>query len=290
MSDTPIVSLRQVSAGYGSGAVLQDLDLEVAPGEFIAVLGPNGSGKTTLIRVLLGQIDPTTGTAEVCGGRPKDARDRVGYVPQHRGFDRDLPIRGRELVELGLTGARFGLPLPSRSVKIQVDRALEAVGARQFADIPVGLLSGGEQQRLRIAQGLLGDPSLLLLDEPLLALDPRRQSEVTAIVDERRRATGLSVLFVTHEVNPVLPVVDRVLYLVGGRAALGAPADVLSTETLTALYGAPVEVLTVGGRLLVLAGDGTTDGLLGHHHHDDEHGHEHDHDHDDEGTGSSRWV
>lgn len=290
MSTESIVSLHHVSAGYGSGAVLRDLDLEVAPGEFIAVLGPNGSGKTTLIRVLLGQIEPSEGTVTVCGGQPKDARDRVGYVPQHRGFDRDLPIRGRELVELGLTGARLGLPVPKRSVRAQVDRALEAVGARQFADIPVGLLSGGEQQRLRIAQGLLGDPALLLLDEPLLALDPRRQSEVTAIVDHRRRATGLAVLFVTHEVNPVLPVVDRVLYLVEGRAALGRPEDVLTTATLTALYGAPVEVLTVGGRLLVLAGDGTTDGLLGHHHHDDEHGHQHDHDHDDEGTGQNRWV
>jgi zinc/manganese transport system ATP-binding protein len=288
MSTVPVIELHDLSAGYGSGPVLRGLDLTVEAGEFIAVLGPNGSGKTTLLKVLLGQLAPSAGTATVCGTEPREALGSVGYVPQHRGFDRDLPIRGRELVELGLTGARYGLPLPSRSARSAVDRALDAVGARPFADIPVGLLSGGEQQRLRIAQGLLGDPRLVLLDEPLLALDPRRQSEVTAIIDERRRASDLAVLFVTHEINPVLPVVDRVLYLVDGRAALGAPSEVLTTETLTALYGAPVEVLSLNGRLLVLAGEGATDGLLGHHHHDD--AHDHDHDHDDEPKGRGPWV
>ncbi len=288
MSTSTVIELHDLSAGYGAGSVLRGLDLTVEPGEFIAVLGPNGSGKTTLLKVLLGQLAPTTGTARVCGTEPRQALGSVGYVPQHRGFDRDLPIRGRELVELGLTGARLGLPRPSRSARAIVDRALDAVGARPFADIAVGLLSGGEQQRLRIAQGLLGDPRLVLLDEPLLALDPRRQSEVTAIIDERRRSTDLAVLFVTHEINPVLPVVDRVLYLVDGRAALGAPSEVLTTETLTALYGAPVEVLSLNGRLLVLAGEGPTDGLLGHHHHDD--AHDHDHDHDDEPTGRGPWA
>ena len=261
--------------------MLRDLDISVAPGEFVAVLGPNGSGKTTLIKVLLGLLEPTSGTIAIDGLDPRSARHLVGYVPQHRGFDADLPLRARDLVELGLTGSRPGLPVRRRAVRRQVDEELELVGATAFASAPVGLLSGGEQQRLRIAQALLGDPRLLLLDEPLLALDPGAQAGITALIHERRRSTGLGVLFVTHEINPILPVVDRVLYLVAGRAALGRPEEVMTTETLSALYGAPVEVLHVGGRTLVLAGDGEVSGLLGHHHHDHDHGLDLDHEHGD---------
>ena len=273
---TGLVELAGVTAGYGGRPVLRGLDVAVEAGEFVAVLGPNGSGKTTLIKVLLGLLEPTAGTVAVDGLAPRHARHLIGYVPQHRGFDADLPLRGRDLVELGLTGGRPGLPIRRAGVRRQVDEVLALVGAEAFASAPVGLLSGGEQQRLRIAQALLGDPRLLLLDEPLLALDPGAQAGITELIDERRRSTGLGVLFVTHEINPILPVVDRVLYLVAGRAALGRPEEVMTTETLSALYGAPVEVLHVGGRTLVLAGDGEVSGLLGHHHH--EHGLDHDHD------------
>jgi len=275
---TALVELSGVTAGYGGRPVLRDLDVAVEAGEFIAVLGPNGSGKTTLIRVLLGLLEASEGSVAIDGLEPRHARHLIGYVPQHRGFDADLPLRGRDLVELGLTGTRPGLPIRRTGVRRQVDEVLELVGASEFAAAPVGLLSGGEQQRLRIAQALLGDPRLLLLDEPLLALDPGAQAGITELIDERRRSTGLAVLFVTHEINPILPVVDRVLYLVDGRAALGRPDEVMTTETLSMLYGAPVEVLDVGGRTLVLAGDGEVSGLLGHHHHDHEHGFDHDHD------------
>ena len=277
---TALIALEGVTAGYGARPVLDDLEITMAPGEFIAVLGPNGSGKTTLIKVLLGLLEPTAGSITIGGLAPRHARPLVGYVPQHRGFDADLPLRGRDLVELGLTGSRPGLPIRRARVRRQVDEVLELVGATGFGDAPVGLLSGGEQQRLRIAQALLGDPTLLLLDEPLLALDPGAQAGITALIDERRRSTGLGVLFVTHEINPILPVVDRVLYLVAGRAALGRPEDVMTTETLSALYGAPVEVVHIGGRTLVLAGDGEVNGLLGHHHHDHAHGLDLDHEHD----------
>ena len=277
---TALVDLSGVTAGYGGRVVLRDLDVTVAPGEFIAVLGPNGSGKSTLIKAILGLLEPTAGSIAIDGLAPRQARHLVGYVPQHRGFDPELPLRGRDLVELGLTGARPGLPLRRATVRQQVDDVLELVGASAFASAPVGLLSGGEQQRLRIAQALLGDPRLLLLDEPLLALDPGAQAGITALIDERRHSTGLGVLFVTHEINPILPVVDRVLYLVAGRAALGRPDEVMTTATLSALYGASVEVLHVGGRTLVLAGDGEVNGLLGHHHHDHDHGLDLDHDHE----------
>jgi zinc/manganese transport system ATP-binding protein len=261
-----------LTAGYGARALVGPLDLEVARGEIVAVLGPNGSGKTTLLKVLLGMLAPMAGTAEVDGLAPSQARSHVGYVPQHRDFDRDLPVRGRELVGLGLSGHRLGLPWPRRAERQAVQRALRAVGAEGYADAPVGLLSGGEQQRLRIAQALLGEPSVLLCDEPLLALDLRRQTDVIELIDRERRERGAAVLFVTHEINPILPYVDRILYLVQGRAAIGTPHEVLTTERLSALYGAPVEVIEVGGRILVVAGDDSASSLLGHHH---------DHDHED---------
>jgi zinc/manganese transport system ATP-binding protein len=270
MSESAI-HLDRLSAGYGSREILHELSLDVAPGEFIAVLGPNGSGKTTLLRVLLGLLKPTSGAVTLWGESPKVANRRVGYVPQHRDFDPELPIRGRELVELGVNGQRFGIPWPNRAVRDQVDEAIRTLGAEGYADAPVGLLSGGEQQRLRIAQALIGSPNVLLCDEPLLALDPRRQQDVASLIDAYRREHKAAVLFVTHEINPILPFVDRVLYMVGGQSAIGAPREVLTTERLSELYGAPVEVHDHNGRVIVIAGEEGTSQLIGHHHdHDNE--------------------
>ena len=268
----PVIRLSGLEAGYGSRRLLGPLDLDVAPGELIAVLGPNGSGKSTLLKVLLGLLAPQAGSVEVTGKAPKEARAEIGYVPQHRDFDRDLPVRGRELVGLGLSGQRLGLPWARRAERAQVEAALVAVGAELYAEAPVGMLSGGEQQRLRVAQALLGEPALLLCDEPLLALDLMRQAQVISLIEAQRRR-GAAVLFVTHEINPVLPYVDRILYLVAGRIAIGEPDEVLTTERLSALYGTQVEVLRLGERIIVAAGDdGGASSLLGHHH---------DHDHED---------
>ncbi|MCL2780179.1 MAG: metal ABC transporter ATP-binding protein [Actinomycetia bacterium] len=259
--------LRGATLRYGARALWADLDLDVAPGEFLAVLGPNGSGKTSLLRVLLGLTRLSAGRAEVCGRPPGRGAAAIGYVPQQRGFDRDLPIRGRDLVRLGLDGHRYGLatrPRDRRDTRDRVERAIAAVGASAFADAPVGALSGGEQQRLRIAQALLSDPAVLLCDEPLLSLDLRHQQAVSALIDRRRRTAGTSVLFVTHEINPILPMTDRVLYLVGGRWAVGAPDEVLTSERLSALYGTEVDVLRVRGRVVVVGAPDAAD--AGHHH------------------------
>ncbi len=263
------IEILGLNAGYGERPVLQDLDLATQPGEFIAVLGPNGSGKTTLLKVLLGLLKPMAGSVLVDGTSPKPRNRVVGYIPQHRGFDRDLPIRGRDLVTLGLNGHKLGLLRASASERALVDRALDQVGALEYAEAPVGMLSGGEQQRLRIAQAILGEPSVLLCDEPLLALDPGRQSEVTRVIDQYRRTHNATVLFVTHEINPVLPYVDRILYFVEGRSVIGTPREVLTRETLSDLYDSPVEVVRVGERVIVLAGDEESHSELdGHHHHD----------------------
>jgi zinc/manganese transport system ATP-binding protein len=265
-----VVRLHDVAMRYGARVLFEHLDLDIAPGEFVAVLGPNGSGKTTLLRVLLGLTRVSAGEVEIDGRAPMRGSHDVGYIPQQHGFDRDLPIRGRDLVRFGLDGHRRGLPIGNARRRARVDAAIRSVGAENYADAPIGLLSGGEQQRLRIAQALIGDPKVLLCDEPLLSLDLSHQQEVCELIDARRREAGSAVLFVTHEINPILPYVDRVLYLAGGRWAIGAPADVLTSAGLSDLYGTDVEVVNVRGRIIVVGADDTAPTEPGghpHHHH-----------------------
>lgn len=265
--DQPTVRLRCAELAFGDRLLWGGLSLDVAAGEFLAVLGPNGSGKTSLLKVLLGLQRLSAGEVTVCGRTPRRGSNAVGYVPQQRSFDRELPLRGRDLVRLGLDGHRYGLRRPSRARVERVDEVLAAVGATAYADAPVGLLSGGEQQRLRIAQALLGHPRLLLCDEPLLSLDLAHQQGVSALIDEGRLAGNTSVVFVTHEVNPVLPMVDRVLYLVGGRWAVGTPDEVMTGERLSELYGTQVDVLRVRGRIVVVGAPENAPAEHGPHHH-----------------------
>jgi zinc/manganese transport system ATP-binding protein len=270
-----IVRLREASMRFGARVLFEDLELDVEPGEFLAVLGPNGSGKTTLLRILLGLTPLSSGEVEIDGRAPRRGSHDVGYVPQQHAFDRDLPIRGRDLVRFGLDGHRRGLPLAGGRSRALVDDAIRSVGAESYAGAPIGLLSGGEQQRLRIAQALIGDPLVLLCDEPLLSLDFSHQQGVSELIDARRRASNTAVVFVTHEINPILPYVDRVLYLVGGRHAVGTPDEVLTSDGLSDLFGAEVDVLNVRGRIIVVgSGDSAPTEPGGHHHH------HHDHDHD----------
>jgi zinc/manganese transport system ATP-binding protein len=252
----PIVELRGARLAFGERVLWDDLDLAVAPGEFIAVLGPNGSGKTSLLKTLLGQHRLEAGSATVAGSAPSAANRAVGYIPQQERHDEQVPLRGRDLVGFGVDGNHWGLGIFGQQTRRQqVDVALRQVQATEFADAPIGLLSGGEQQRLRVAQALVGDPQLLLCDEPLLSLDPANQSRVAGLIDQRRRNHRTAVLFVTHEINPVLPYVDRVLYLVDGRFKIGTPDEVMTTETLSELYGSQIEVVRVRGRLIVVGAD-----------------------------------
>ena len=266
-----VVELRGATLRFGQRALWEGLDIDVAPGEFLAVLGPNGAGKTSLLRILLGLAEPTSGAVTVLGGPPRRGRARIGYVPQQRAFDQTLPLRGRDLVRLGMDGARWGPRrlTPDRLARVQA--ALTDVHAEGYADAPIGLLSGGEQQRLRIAQALVSDPALLLCDEPLLSLDLHHQRTVMDLLDLRRRERDTAVVFVTHEINPILHVVDRVLYLAPDSWAVGTPDEVLTTESLSALYRTQVDVLRVRGRIVVVGspdapgtGIGDTDHLHDH--------------------------
>jgi zinc/manganese transport system ATP-binding protein len=259
-----VVALRDAALRFGDRTLWSGLDLTVERGDFVAVLGPNGAGKTSLLRVLLGLQPPSAGRVEVLGRAPRRGNPAVGYVAQQRSFDADIPLRGRDLVRLGYDGHRWGLPLRRAAARKRVDEALAQVRATSYAHAPVGSLSGGERQRLHIAQALLGDPALLLCDEPLLSLDLRHQQEVAALIDRRRRAAGTAVVFVTHEINPILSMVDRILALVGGRSAIGTPDEVLTTETMSDLYRSPVDVLRVRGRIVVVGS-----GNAGHDEHSD---------------------
>ena len=263
----PALRIEGSSLRLGSRRIWTDLSLDLARGQFLTVIGPNGAGKTSLLKVLLGLL-PATGTIEVLGRAPRRGDARIGYVPQRSDLDQDLPLRGRDLVAFGIEGTRWGFGPTGRETGRRVEKALAEVGAEPLADLPVGRLSGGEQQRLRIAQALVGDPDLLLCDEPLLSLDLHHQREICEVIARWSERTGGAVIFVTHDVNPVLAFTDRVLAVAGGRWAEGTPDHVLTTEAMTALYGSQVDVLRVRGRILVVA---ETFEPLGDHH---EHAHE----------------
>ncbi|MGE0219108.1 metal ABC transporter ATP-binding protein [Mycolicibacterium sp.] len=247
--------------------------MAIRAGEFIAILGPNGTGKTSLLKVLLGQLPLSGGTVTVGGAPVTTGSRRIGYVPQHRSVDRGLALRGSDLVALGYDGHRWGFAgwgREARAAKRQAVRtALAQVNGNALARVPVGVMSGGELQRMRVAQALVTDPALLLCDEPLLNLDPANARLVCGLIDRRRRDAGTAVLFVTHEVDPVLPYVDRVLYLVDGRFRIGTVEEVMTSATLSELYRADIEVVRVAGRYIVV-------GEQSQYQHDHADGHVHD--------------
>jgi zinc/manganese transport system ATP-binding protein len=245
MANKTIFELRAATLAFGGQTLWQDLNLSLAAGECLAVLGPNGSGKSSLIKVLLGLQNLGQGDLKL------DKSIRLGYVPQQKAFDQDLPLRGRDLVRLGLDGTQWGFNRLTPALNKQIDKVIAEVGATDYANKPIGLLSGGEQQRLRIAQAFVNDPQLLLCDEPLLSLDIASQHVVNQLIQKRCQA-GAAVVFVTHEINSILPLVEKVLYLVNGKWAVGTPDEVLSSHRLSQLYGAHIDVLRVHGRVVVV--------------------------------------
>jgi len=273
-----ILSVQRVSVRLGGREVLREVAFELGAGELAGLIGSNGAGKTTLFRVILGLQGTSAGrvlldgaargAARRAGGAAREAggphRTVTGYVPQKFLLDPDMPLRARDLVALGIDGHRLGLPLPSRARRARVQELLDAVGAGEFADQRVGRLSGGEQQRVLIAHALAGRPRLLLLDEPLANLDLRAGQEVVELLARIAHEQGVAVLISAHEINPLLPVMDRVVYLAGGRAASGTVEQVVRADVLSELYGSHVDVLNVHGRVLVVAGAGDRHDMRGH--------------------------
>jgi len=265
MDENDIIIANNIAAGYGESTVWQDATFSIEKGEFVGVLGPNGAGKTTLIRLLLGLADPKRGTLSIFGEKPKKGNKKIGYVPQRHLVDSEVGIEALEIVRLVSCGHFWGFDTPN-TAKRERAKALEAlrdVGAEELAHRSLGSLSGGELQRVFLAQALSGNPELLLLDEPLANLDIRREGEMVQLIKSVVEKRGVTVLLIAHNINPLLPVLDRVLYVANGRIAAGDPVEVMTSESLSNLYSSPVEVLRDScGRIAII---GAEEGVCHHH-------------------------
>ncbi|MBO3461990.1 ABC transporter ATP-binding protein [Aetokthonos hydrillicola Thurmond2011] len=259
-----VIQFEHAGIRRGGRLLWSNLHNSVQKGEFIAILGPNGAGKSTLLKVLLGFLPLTEGQVTILGSPVRRGNPSISYLPQRRNFDVDMRIRGRDIVQLGLDGTKWGVPLPllrrlwggdvkARESQRSVQNVIDLVGATSYANRPIGELSGGEQQRLLIAQALVTKPRILLLDEPLDSLDLYNQQSVSALIRHISQKHQVTVLLVAHDVNPILPYIDRVLYMGGGQIEIGKPEEVITSETLSRLYDAPIDVLrTRDGRIVVI--------------------------------------
>jgi zinc/manganese transport system ATP-binding protein len=264
--------LRDASVEVSGRALWRGVDLAVRRGQFVAILGANGAGKSTLVKAVLGLVAHSAGEVEVLGFPAGQSNREIGYLPQRRSFDPSVRVRGVDVVRLGLDGDRWGFALPwgvnARHARERVREVLELVGASAYAERPIGQISGGEQQRLLIAQALVRKPKMLILDEPLDSLDLPNQSSIAALIKRVCEEQGVTVLMVAHDVNPILPYLDEVVYLAGGAVMCGAPREVITSENLTKLYRAPIEVLRASDGRLVVVGEPEAPA-----HHADRHAH-----------------
>ncbi|MGB6351144.1 MAG: ABC transporter ATP-binding protein [Pseudolabrys sp.] len=275
-----IVALDHAMLHMGGRAVLSDVSFDIEMGEFIGVLGPNGAGKTTLMRAILGLIAPSSGAVKVFGRTPERGNPAIGYLPQLRTVLPDLRVRGRDFIASSLNGERWGLPSFSRHDHGMIEATLDSVGARDLATRPLSDMSGGERQRLLLAQALIGQPKLLLLDEPLISLDARHQEVAIDVVRKVCRERKITVLFSAHELNQLLGTLDRVLYLGNAQAVLGSVEEVVTAPVLSRLYGTDIQVVRADGHIFVMSRGRDverTDHLHDHHSHGSEHDHHHHH-------------
>ncbi len=252
MNQKPIIELQNVQLSLGERTILHDITLTIYEGEFIAVLGPNGAGKSTLLKLLLGLYKATSGKIVILGRLPRRGNNEIGYAPQHRTLEADLALRARDVVGFGLDGNKWGIGLPDKKRDKKIEQALLEVDMLHLADMPVGKLSGGEQQRLLIAQALLTYPKILFLDEPLSNLDITHAREIVSLITRISKSRNITVLLVTHDVNPVHSVIDRVIYMANCHSAIGKPEEIITSEELSKLYGSPVEVVNANGRVFVI--------------------------------------
>jgi zinc/manganese transport system ATP-binding protein len=276
-----VTALRfdHVAIELGGRTILSAADFAIEEGEFVGVLGANGSGKTTLMRATLGLVPVAGGAIEALDAPVTQGNAAIGYMPQNRGPLATLRLTGYDIVATGVNGAKWGVPRLSAAERREIDWALDMVDARDIARRSLNEISGGERQRLLLSQALIGKPRLLLLDEPLISLDPAHQKSVVETVKRLRTELKVAILFSAHELNPLIHAIDRVLYLGAGKAVLGDVDEVITGPTLSRLYGAEIEVVRVGGRIFVMSGDFDVE-RDPHRHEEGEPGHEHGHGHD----------
>ncbi len=255
VSTLPIIQIENLHMQLGGRMILENISITINEGEFIAILGPNGAGKSTLLKLLLGLYKPTSGKILILGKQAKRGNNEIGYAPQRRTLEADLALRARDVVGFGLDGNKWGIGLPNVKRTKKINNALEEVDMLRLSDMPVGKLSGGEQQRLLIAQALLTNPKILFLDEPLSNLDISHSQAIVSLLTKIAKSRNITILLVTHDVNPLLSAINRVVYIANGHAAIGKPEDVITTKQLSELYNSSVEVVNSKGRLFVVGED-----------------------------------
>ncbi|MFM1993654.1 MAG: hypothetical protein RL537_343 [Actinomycetota bacterium] len=258
-----LLHIQNASLAFGERTLWSDLSLSIESGEFIALIGANGSGKSMLLKTIIGSQSLSSGTITLFGDKPGKHNNAIGYVPQHRASDQGLPLLVKDAVRFGLDGHRFGLALQKNPDEL-VAAALAEVDASHLANKRVGSLSGGEMQRVRVAQAIISQPKLLLADEPLSALDLNHQQRISELINEQRKRLDSAVIFVAHDLNPIIEYVDRVIYLAQGKHSIGTTDEVMRSEVLSKLYGTEIDVVRNQGRIVVL-------GAHDHQHHDEEH-------------------
>jgi zinc/manganese transport system ATP-binding protein len=246
-----VVTVKDLTINLGGRKILENVSFAVKRGEFVAILGPNGAGKTTILKLLLGILKPTSGTISVLSKTPTRGNSAIGYAPQHRVLETDLALRARDVVGFGLDGNKWGISLPSKTREAKIDEALKAVDALKFGNLPVGRLSGGEQQRLLIAQAIITSPQILLLDEPLSNLDINHAKEIVDVLIKLKKEKQVTIILVSHDINPLLPAVDEVLFMARSHSAMGKPDEVITSEILSKLYNTNVDVIRAKNRVFV---------------------------------------
>lgn len=246
-----VVTVKDLTINLGGRKILENVSFAVKRGEFVAILGPNGAGKTTILKLLLGILKPASGTISVLSKTPTRGNNAIGYAPQHRVLETDLALRARDVVGFGLDGNKWGISLPSKTREAKIDEALKAVDALTFGNLPVGRLSGGEQQRLLIAQAIITSPQILLLDEPLSNLDINHAKEIVDVLIKLKKEKQVTIILVSHDINPLLPAVDEVLFMARSHSAMGKPDEVITSEILSKLYNTNVDVIRAKNRVFV---------------------------------------
>jgi manganese/zinc/iron transport system ATP- binding protein len=244
---TALISFDHATLGYGRRVVLSDITFDIPAGDFLGLVGPNGAGKTTILRAILGTLQPQQGTVFKAPGL------RFGYVPQRDSVDYGFPLKVLDVVMMGRYD-RIGLVRrPSKEDRRLACDALDHVGIGNLADQQLSALSGGQKQRTLIARALVGDPNVLVLDEPTNGMDLVSTTQILGLVRELHERDNLTVLMVSHALNEVANYVDRIALVVERGFRIGTVAEIMTEETLTQMYGIPVDVDEMHGHRIVVA-------------------------------------